>query len=214
MKWMQLIHKRGGLNVTQQELSTAPIGTVFPIKYCLDTKDISETNWANCILKKLSTQGIFEIEDLVDIEEKAKTLDWGGDDGLGNMWDLFFKNPTFDELDTVCHALGVAVDWCHFEVDDDHDKLPGDDDNTSFGTSVEEGDHHQDEAVGNIIDMKGQQNVFSMKDKDGNLRRDHHKYRKLVSSWSIFAYNYWWLLGFPGIRESLHFFNSCHHLYL
>jgi hypothetical protein len=58
---------------------------------------------------------IFEIKDLVNIEEKAKTLDWGGDDGLGNMWDLYFKNPTFDKLDTVCHALGVAVDWCRFE---------------------------------------------------------------------------------------------------
>ncbi len=83
-----------------------------------------------------------------------------------------------------------------------------------LGTSVEEGDHHQDEAVENIIDMNGHQNVFSMKDKDGNSRRDHHEYRKLVLSGSIFAYNYWWPLGFPGIREPLHFFNSCHHLYL
>jgi hypothetical protein len=211
---MQLIHECGGLNATQQELSTAPIGTVFPIKYCLDTKDISETNWANCILKKISMRGIFEIKDLVNIEEKAKTLDWGGDDGLGNMWDLYFKNPTFDKLDTVRHALGVAVEWCHFEVDDKHDKLPGDNDHTSLGTSIEEGDHHQDEAVGNLIDMNGQQYVFSVKDKDGNSRRDHYEYRKLVSSGSIFAYLYWWLLGFPGIHESLHFLNSCHHLYL
>ena len=103
MKWMQLIHERGGLNVTQQELSTAPIGTVFLIKYCLDTKDISETNWANFILKKLSMQGRLKIKDLVDIEEKAKTLDWGGNDGLGNMWDLYFKNPTFDKL--VCSLI-------------------------------------------------------------------------------------------------------------
>ncbi len=85
MKWIQLINDRRGLNATQEELSTASIGSMFPIKYCLDIKDISKKNWATCILKKVSMRGIFDIKNLVDIKEKNKTLEWGGDDGLCNM---------------------------------------------------------------------------------------------------------------------------------
>ncbi len=51
----------------------------------------------------------------MNIEEKAKILNWDGDDGLFNMWDHYLKNPTWEELNIVCHAAGVAIDWGCFK---------------------------------------------------------------------------------------------------
>ncbi len=98
-------------------------------------------------MKKLTMRGIYEIKDLVNIEEKAKTLDWDGDDGLFNMWDHYLKNPTWEELDTVCHAAGVAVDWGCFKVDHPDKEFSGEADNISLGTTAEEVDHNEEDVI-------------------------------------------------------------------
>jgi hypothetical protein len=211
MKWIQLINDCRGLKVTQEELSTASIGSMFPIKYCLDTKDISEKNWATCILKKVSMQGIFEIKNLVDIEKKNKTLEWGGDDGLCNMWDLYFKNPTFDELDEVARDVNVGVAWELFQGDNIGEGVRENDDSESFDSAAEDREQKEEEEANDIIDLDGQKNVFSINDDLAYSRRDHDEYQKALSCGSMLAYNYWWPLGFPGIPESFQFVITCHH---
>ncbi len=42
MKWVEIIESHGHLNVTKRELETAPEGTLFPIKFCADTSNITD----------------------------------------------------------------------------------------------------------------------------------------------------------------------------
>jgi hypothetical protein len=131
-------------------------------------------------------RGIFEVKDLVHPEDKVKTLEWEGDDGLCEMWDLYFKNPSLDDIDKVARVIDVTVAW---------DEIKGvESDNSSSKLSVDRGTTDDEQAA-------VKQNVFSMLDRFGNSRKDDDEYRNALKCGSLLAYNYWWPLGFVGIRE-------------
>ncbi len=65
-KWVEIIESCGDLNVTKRELEIAPEGSLFPIKFCAGTSNISDdSKWVFGILQKTSNNTVFELRNLI-----------------------------------------------------------------------------------------------------------------------------------------------------
>ncbi len=117
MKWVEIIESRGHLNVTKRELETAPEGTLFPIKFCADTSNITDDlKWVLGILQKTTNNTVFELQNLIKVESKKCHLQWDRDNGLSDMWGLYYRNPTWPDVSNVISGLGVDVNQLLDEV--------------------------------------------------------------------------------------------------
>ncbi len=73
--WVEIIESPGDLNVTKRELEIAPEDSLFPIKFCADTSNISDdSKWAFGILQKTSNKTVFELRNLIQVKSKKCLL--------------------------------------------------------------------------------------------------------------------------------------------
>jgi hypothetical protein len=75
----------------KEELLAASTDQIFPCIVCNDHHNIHTSTWAPAFLHKSSgtTWDIFDVE----FDQTLHKLDWSGDEGLKNLWGLYFKYP-------------------------------------------------------------------------------------------------------------------------
>ncbi len=74
----------------------------------MDTSNISnDSKRVVGILQKTSNNTVFEFRNLIQVKSKKCLLPWDGDDGLGDMWGLYYRNPTWPEVCNVISGLGI-----------------------------------------------------------------------------------------------------------
>jgi hypothetical protein len=205
LKWVEIIESRGHLNVTKQELETAPEGTLFPIKFCADTSNITDdSKWVLGILLKTTNNTVFELRNLIQVESKKCHLQLDGDNGLSDMWGLYYRNPIWPDVSNVITGLGVDANLLLDKVrlNDDTDEsyevsLSDDDADESF--TNEPVDISTDDVYKGVLDVPVCE--FTMIDSQGHSRCEHKEYQKMVRNGTIFVLNYWYPLGFNGYSE-------------
>jgi len=108
-RWLELIDERNE-PVAVAEITRARVGTVLPIIYCTNNKDITDdANWAPCILRKIRKEQ-FEILDTNEVDKIWADLDWNGDDGLANDWGMYYKYPVQGFIDSFRELVEIAQD--------------------------------------------------------------------------------------------------------
>ena len=88
--WMKEVESRGTFDKT--DLIADPINRIFPCVACKDQTNIQDrSTWIPAFLRKSSatTWDIFN----VDFDHVVHDLEWEGDDGLENLWRLYYKFP-------------------------------------------------------------------------------------------------------------------------
>ena len=185
-------------------MEIAPEGSLFPIKFCADTSNISnDSKWVFGIRQKTSNNTVFELRNLIQVESKKCLLPWDGDNGLGDMWGLYYRNPTWPEVCNVISGLGVDCNQLLDELISNEDS-----DESYKHSSSEDGDDLMltEESVDisqGVLDVSPCE--FTMMDSQGHSCRDHKQYQQYVRKGTLLALNYWYLLGFYGYSE-LYFF--------
>ena len=89
-KWLKEVERRGTFDIT--DLLAEPISRMFPCIACNDQKNILDhSTWVPAFLRKSSatTWDILNI----DFDHMVHDLEWDGDDGLENLWGLYYKLP-------------------------------------------------------------------------------------------------------------------------
>ncbi len=108
--WLDLINERNR-PVELSEVSHARVNKVFPIVYCTNTKNIDdEDDWVPCILSKIQKDQYQVLDTNKDLKLEKDVLHWGGDDGLCNLWQMYYKYPSTAFVDTFCMGLEIAVE--------------------------------------------------------------------------------------------------------
>jgi hypothetical protein len=73
----------------KRELISAPINQIFPCIACLNNKNINDPlTWAPVFLRKSSNTSWEVFDD--DFNDLGYGLEWDGDEGLENLWGLYF----------------------------------------------------------------------------------------------------------------------------
>ena len=92
-RWLELIDERDGV-VELEEIKRARVKAVFPIIYCINNKDITDNaNFVPCILHKVRKEQ-YELLNANEDHKLDNDIDWGGDDGLSNLWSTYCKYPS------------------------------------------------------------------------------------------------------------------------
>ena len=87
-KWMKEVESRGTFDIT--DLLAEPINRIFPCVACNDQKNILDHSiWVPAFLRKSSAMTWDVLN--VDFDHMVHDLEWEGDDGLKNLWGLFYK---------------------------------------------------------------------------------------------------------------------------
>ncbi len=88
-EWLNKIDIGGTYD--KEELLAAPTDQIFPCIACNNHCNIHMSTWAPAFLHKSSgtTWDIFD----VNFDQTLHKLDWSGDEGLKNLWGLYFKYP-------------------------------------------------------------------------------------------------------------------------
>ena len=87
-KWMKEVESRGTFDIT--DLLAEPINRIFPCDACNDQKNILDHSiWVPAFLRKSSAMTWDVLN--VDFDHMVHDLEWEGDDGLKNLWGLFYK---------------------------------------------------------------------------------------------------------------------------
>ena len=88
--WMKEIESRGTFDIT--DLLAEPINRIFPCVACNDQNNIQDRfTWILAFLRKLSATTWDVLN--VDFDHVVHDLEWEGDDGLENLWGLYYKFP-------------------------------------------------------------------------------------------------------------------------
>jgi len=186
-------------------LEIAPEGSLFPIKFCADTSNISnDSKWVFGILQKTSNNTVFELRNLIQVESKKCLLPWDGDNGLGDMWGLYYRNPTWTEVCNVISGLGIDCNQLLDKLisNEDSDESYQDsasEDGDDLMLTKESVDISPDDEYKGILDVSLCE--FTMMDSQGHSRRDHKQYQQYVRKGTLLALNYWYPLGFYGYSE-------------
>jgi hypothetical protein len=181
-------------------LEIAPEGSLFRIKFCADTSNISDDlKWVFGILQKTSNNTVFKLRNLSQVESKKCLLPWDGDNGLGDMWGLYYRNPTWTEVSNVISGLGVDCNQLLDELISNKDS-----DESYKHSSSEDGDNLMltKESVDisqGVLDVSPCE--FTMMDSQGRSPCDHKQYQQYVRKGNLLALNYWYPLGFYGYSE-------------
>ena len=89
-KWMKEVESRGTVDIT--DLLAEPINCIFPCVACIDQKNILDrSTWLPAFLRK-SSATTWDVLNM-DFDHVVHDLEWEGDDGLENMWGLYYKFP-------------------------------------------------------------------------------------------------------------------------
>jgi len=187
-------------------LEIAPEGSLFPIKFCADTSNISDdSKWVfGIILQKTSNKTVFELRNLIQVESKKCLLPWDGDNGLGDMGGLYYRNPTWPEVCNVISGLGVDCNQLLDELisNKDSDESYQDsasEDGDDLMLTKESVDISPDDEYKGVLDVSLCE--FTMMDSQGHSCRDHKQYQQYVRKGTLLALNYWYPLGFYGYSE-------------
>ncbi len=90
------------------ELLSAPISQIFPCVACNNHKKISDSQtWVPIILRN-SGITIWELFD-ADFDDLGHVLEWDGDEGLGNLWGLYYQFPDDDSIKRI-HGTRIEGD--------------------------------------------------------------------------------------------------------
>ena len=88
--WMKEVESRGTFDKT--DLIADPINRIFPCVACKDQTNIQDrSTWIPAFLRKASAT-TWDVLD-VDFEHMVHDLEWEGDNGLENLWGLYYKFP-------------------------------------------------------------------------------------------------------------------------
>ncbi len=88
--WMKEIESRGTFDIT--DLLAEPINRIFPCVACNDQNNIqNRSTWIPAFLRK-SSATTWDVLN-VDFDHVVPDLEWEGDDGLENLWGLYYKFP-------------------------------------------------------------------------------------------------------------------------
>ncbi len=109
-EWLNKIDIGGTYD--KEELLAAPTNQIFPCIVCNDHRNIHTATWALAFLHKSSgiTWDIFN----VNFDQALHKLDWSGDEGLKNLWGLYFKYPDaqfIQSYQTIC--ANITPQECH-----------------------------------------------------------------------------------------------------
>jgi len=89
-KWMKEVESRGTFD--KKDLLTESINCSFPCVACNDKKNILDpSTWVPAFLRK-SSATTWDVLNM-DFDQMVHVLEWGGDDGLENLWGLYYKFP-------------------------------------------------------------------------------------------------------------------------
>ena len=87
-KWMKEVESRGTFDIT--DLLAEPINRIFPCVACNDQKNILDrSTWFPAFLRK-SSATTWDVLN-VDFNHVVHDLEWEKDDGLENLWGLYYK---------------------------------------------------------------------------------------------------------------------------
>ena len=140
------------------------------------------------ILQKTSNNTVFELRNLIQVESKKCLLPWDGDNGLGDMWGLYYRNPTWPEVCNVISGLGVDCNQLLDELISNEDS-----DESYQDSSSEDGDdlmftEESVEISQGVLDVSTCE--FTMMDSQGHSRRDHKQYQQYVRKGTLLALDY------------------------
>jgi hypothetical protein len=89
-KWIKEVESRGTVELT--DLLAEPVNRIFPCVACIDQKNILDrSTWLPAFLRK-SSASTWDVLN-VDFDPVVHDLQWEGDEGLENMWGLYYKFP-------------------------------------------------------------------------------------------------------------------------
>ncbi len=186
-------------------MEIAPEGSLFPIKFCADTSNISDdSKRVFGILQKTSNKTVFELRNLIQVESRKCLLPWDGDNGLGDMWGLYYRNPTWPEACNVISGLGVDCNQLLDELilnedSDESYQVSASEDGDDLMLTEESVDISPDDEYKGVLDVSLCE--FTMMDSQGHSCRDHKQYQQYVRNGTLLALNYWYLLQFYGYSE-------------
>jgi len=90
LKWMKEVESRGTFD--KKDLLAKPINRIFPCIACNDQKNIlNPSTWVPAFLRK-SSATTWDVLN-VNLDPMVHDLEWEGDDGLENLWGLYYKFP-------------------------------------------------------------------------------------------------------------------------
>ena len=111
-EWMKEVESRGTCDIT--DLLAEPINFMSPCVACNDQKNILDrSTWIPAFLHKASAT-TWDVLD-VDFEHMVHDLEWEGDNGLENLWGLYYKFPdaqflqSFKSLSTTKECMVLAA---------------------------------------------------------------------------------------------------------
>jgi hypothetical protein len=91
------------------ELFSAPINQIFPCVACLNHKNINDpSTWVPAFLRK-SGNTSWEVFDK-DFNDLGYGFEWDGDEGLENLWGLYFRCPNSKTINRNCETQIVDED--------------------------------------------------------------------------------------------------------
>ncbi len=90
------------------ELLSAPISQIFPCVACNNHKKINNPQtWVPIFLQKSGITS-WELFD-ADFDNLGHVLEWDGDEGLGNLWGLYYRFPDDDSIKRI-HGTRIEGD--------------------------------------------------------------------------------------------------------
>jgi len=111
-EWMKEVESSGTFDIT--DLLDEPINQIFPCVACNDQKNILDrSTWIPAFLRKASATTWDVLN--VDFEHMVHDLEWEGDNGLENLWGLYYKFPdaqflqSFKSLSTTKESMVLAA---------------------------------------------------------------------------------------------------------
>jgi hypothetical protein len=121
----------------KKNLLAEPVSQMFPCIACNDHKNILDSStWVPAFLRKASANS-WEVFD-IDLNQMANGIEWEGDEGLDNLWGLYYKCPddlymrTFKSKEASCQDSAVSDKMTEHSPKEQHFS----DDATTAATTV------------------------------------------------------------------------------
>ena len=90
--WLEHVAKLNGTEYDLTDFSDACLGSLFPCIMCTDDSNIHDmSNWSPAFLRQVRKH-VWEVfgEGLANVIEE---LEWNSDDGLKNLWGMYYMFP-------------------------------------------------------------------------------------------------------------------------
>ena len=110
--WLELYSQRDEPVTLTEIIRGRPggLGQRYPIIRCFNTKDMTDdANFEPCILVKVRNDQ-FEVMDVNDDTKLEDDLDWKGDHGLEPNWNMYYKYPSEEFVQSYRRDLELVED--------------------------------------------------------------------------------------------------------